>query len=377
MTATLPPRRPDLAEPGDSRTDRHGIDSHGLDSHGLDGHGIDGHGIDGHGIDGHGIDDDGLSVLFSLSAVERRAHRVPNLLIAGVSHAGVDGLRDALGRHTEVALPTKRLHRYTPLRYGRAVETGLSDYDRLFVAPARRAPRYRLETSPGYFDGGRSLVETVNRELPGLRVVVVLRDPAERLWASYSDKVARGRVPEGLSFESFVERGLTLSANGCHRFESNRHFRTLASGHYVDHLATWLDVFGRRLRIVFAEDLEATPTAGVTGLYDWLDLDPTDSLEGEAATPPAMVTTTDGEGLQSFGDDVMRRGWPVLTRPAGTWRPAGMASGLRRAARPFLPRQGDRVRAKVEAMYAAPNRDLAAMLRDRGLSDLPRWLTHA
>jgi len=341
MTATLPPRRPDLAAPHDSR-----------------------------------VDDDGLSVLFSLAAVERRTHRVPNLLIAGVSHAGVDTLRGALGQHPDIALPSRRVHRYTPLRYGRAVETALADYDRLFSAPEHHAPRYRLETSPGYFDGGRALVETVNRELPGLRVVIVLRDPAERLWASYSDKLARGRLPEGFTFESFVERGLALRANGCDRFESNRHFRTLASGHYVDHLATWLDVFGRRLRIAFAEDLEAAPVAGVRGLFDWLDLDPADDLEADSL-PPAMLTEADAEGLQSFGDDVAPRGWPLLARPAGTWRPAEMASGLRRAARPFLPRQGDRVRARVETMYAGPNRDLAAMLRERGLTDLPRWLSHA
>jgi hypothetical protein len=342
MTATLPPRRPDVV-PAAER---------------------------------HGVGDDGLSVLFSLAAVERRAHRVPNLLIAGVSHAGVDDLRLALGQHPDIALPSKGVHRYTPLRYGRAVETALADYDRLFAAHEHHAPRYRLETSPGYFDGGRTLVETVNRELPGLRVIVVLRDPAERLWASYSDKLARGRLPEGFSFESFVERGLALRANGCDRFESNRHFRTLASGHYVDHLATWLDVFGRRVHIAFAEDLEVAPAAGVAGLVDWLDLDPVAPLP-DVAVPPAMLTTSDGERLHSFGDDVVRRGWSTLARPAGTWRPAEVASGLRRVARPFLPRQADRVRAKVEAMYASPNRDLAAMLRDRGLTDLPTWLTRA
>ncbi len=272
------------------------------------------------------------------------------------------------GSHPDIAVPSKRVHRYTPLRYGRAVETALADYDRLFAAHEHHAPRYRLETSPGYFDGGRTLVETVNRELPGLRVIVVLRDPAERLWASYSDKLARGRLPEGFSFEGFVERGLALRANGCDRFESNRHFRTLASGHYVDHLATWLDVFGRRVHIAFAEDLEVAPAAGVAGLVDWLDLEPVGPPAGRRR--PAGDAHHLGRREAALLRRRRRPAWVVHPGPTGGYLApgrGGLGSAAGGAAVPAPPGGQDagQGRGHVRPAQPRPGRDAARPGPDR------------
>ncbi len=121
-------------------------------------------------------------------------HRVPTLLLAGVSHADAGALTAALDRHQQVCLPaTRRIDHFTPLRYGLAVDAPLEDYDDHFSA--WRGQRYRLETSPVYFDGGPRLVTEVAAAMPGARVVLLLRDPSARLWASYTDKLRRGRLP--------------------------------------------------------------------------------------------------------------------------------------------------------------------------------------
>jgi|GEM_PF-4416360 len=323
-------------------------------------------------------DPDGMSIVFSLTEVERRSHLVPNLLIAGVSHAGAEGLGAALGRHPQVARCRSRAHRYAPLRYGRAVQTALADYDRYFSGWSGQP--FRLEVSPGYFDGGRALVTTVNRELPGLRAVIVLREPAERLWAGYQDKLSRARLPAGTSYETFVDRCLALRANGADRFETNRYFRTLSSGFYVEYLTAWLDAFGHRAKVVFAEEFETDPDAGLGDLYEWLELDPASPRVTESPSPH-VVTPGEGEGLQSFHDDVPpvsapRPQWPALVRPTGALRP--VAGGrLRRVAGAFLPRQSDRVRARIESMYAGANHELALLLREHGYRQLPAWLANA
>lgn len=304
-------------------------------------------------------------------------HLTPNLLIAGVTHSGAADLAAALGRHPEVKLPSpRRVDHYTAMRYGRGVEASLADYDRYFATWAGQ--RYRLESSPVYFDGGRGLVDAVAQDLPGVRVLVLLRDPSERLWTSYRDKVARGRLPRAMSYETFVDRCLALRANGADRFEGNRHFRTLSSGFYVEYLDPWLSAFGNRARIVFAEDLDADADATVDGLYDWLDLDPAQvpyaSLAGDG-----VLAECSTDGLETFETArAGRRIWSALPLPAalsGGRRQDGDGGG--RKSRPLVPRQTDRVRARVETLYAGANRELAAVLRHRGYATLPSWLADA
>src|SRR5450755_3428110 len=202
---------------------------------------------------------------------------VPSVLIPGVTHAGASMLAADLGRHPEICLPTvKQIDHYTPMRYGRPAQADLSDYDQHFAN--WKGQRYRVEVSPVYFDGGPELVAAVAEQLPGVRVIITLRDPADRLWTGYTDKLARGRLPHAMSFETFVDRCLALRVNGADRFEGNRHFRTLSGGFYIDHLAGWLETFGRRARVVFTEDLQEEPGLQIGALFDWLGLNPSSAV---------------------------------------------------------------------------------------------------
>lgn len=318
---------------------------------------------------------------------------LPNLLLAGVTHAGAVALSQALAAHPQVvrAAP-RRVDHFTPLRYGKPVDAPLEDYDDHF--DHARGERYRLETSPVYFDGGARLVGAVHASLPGARVVVLLRDPAERLWTGYLDKVARGRLPGSMTFDTFVERCLALRANRTDRFEGNRYYRTLSSGFYVEHLPGWLAAFGSRARLVFAEDLAADRAAGhdatVAGLLSWLDL-PADSRP---------TTDSDGDGPRRPvpGSVPERRSMLARLWSAGPTGPATGPSVVTGAARlpdgAPLPRPRGRTLARVRALYAGPNRDLAAALRAHastytsirhrthaaprdgraGRRDLPAWL---
>ncbi len=292
----------------------------------------------------------------------RTRRRLPNLLLAGVTHAGAAGLARDLGDHPQVHLPQgRRIDHFTPLRYGRSVERPLEDYAEHFTG--WRGQRYRLDCSPVSFDGGRRLVQAVDGALPGLRVLIVLRDPAERLWASYTDKVASGRLPRAMSYETFVERCLSLRANGTDRYEGNRYFRTLSSGFYTEHLPLWLDAFGPRVRIVFAEDLRADRRAALADVAGWLDLDP--------AGLPAVPADPDGDpGTPPRGIQRVRAALSLLLPGAADTDAAHGAA----AAAGAIPRPGDRMLNRVRCLYAGGNRELAALLRDRGRTDLPAWL---
>jgi hypothetical protein len=294
-------------------------------------------------------------------------HRVPNLLLAGVSHADASRLTAGLGRHPQVCLPsTRRIDHFTPLRYGLRVDAPLEDYDRHFAR--WDGQRYRLESSPVYFDGGSALVAEVAASMPDVRVVLLLRDPAQRLWTSFTDKVRRGRLPAAMPYDTFVDRCLALRAAGSDRFEGNRYFRTLSSGFYIDHLPTWLCVFGPRARVVFAEHFAAEPIHELADLLRWLELDP-DQLEPEAAS--ARVSDAEGTTYRSVLASAVSRIWPLVQRAPAPQRP-DVVDG-----RPCTARQGERQRNRVRAIYSQSNRELAVLLRAHGNTRLPDWLLDA
>ncbi len=293
-------------------------------------------------------------------------HRVPTLLLAGVSHADAGALTAALDRHQQVCLPaTRRIDHFTPLRYGLAVDAPLEDYDDHFSA--WRGQRYRLETSPVYFDGGPRLVTEVAAAMPGARVVLLLRDPSARLWASYTDKLRRGRLPEAMPFDRFVDRCLALRANGTDRFEGNRYYRTLSSGFYVEHLPRWFDAFPGRVHVLFAEHLAADPQGELARLIGDLDLDAAELAPAEPAGPAPLAAPLPARtGLSRF--------WPLAQRAPGSARGEhGDAVDERLG----VPRQAERQRNRVRGLYSRANRELAAYLRVHDVDRLPGWLLDA
>ena len=307
---------------------------------------------------------------------------LPNVLIAGVPHAGAGMLAADLARHPQICSPSdRRPGLFAPLRFGRPVEIHPHDYDRHYAGWSGQ--RYRLETSPAYFDGGRPMAQALAERLPDLRVIVLLRDPAHRLWTGYTDQLARRRLPGAMTFDTFLDRCLTLRANRADRFEGNRHFRTLSGGFYIDYLPHWLDLFGDRLRVVFTENLQEEPAGGARDVHGWLGLDPAE------ASPPAAVPDAGTGGRTDSGGraDVAvgggypvpeastafnRRFWPVLQRTSGSWRALGAGDGPVRT-----PRQTERARVRSRSLYATANAELAGLLRDRGLTVLPVWLADA
>jgi hypothetical protein len=301
-------------------------------------------------------------------------------MIAGVSHAGATEFARALARHPEIKRPVvKRIDRYDPMRYDRPVQGSLADYNRFFSNWTGQ--RYRLERSPTYFDGGRELVAAVARDLPDLKVLMLLRDPAERLWVGYREKIATGRLPGPMAYEAYVERCLALRANGAERFEGNRYFRTLSCGLYAEHLGDWLELFDKRLRVVFAEDLDRSPRAVLDGVHRWLDLEPVAAppTKGQGRRRPA---SSDTSGLQTFDSPPERSSWaalpvlPVLPDLPGMVR-ASAAAGrdlARRLPRSPLRFSSGRPKSRADALYRRANRDLADQLRSAGYRHLPSWL---
>jgi hypothetical protein len=198
--------------------------------------------------------------------------RLPNLVVIGVSKAGTTSLFEYLGRHRDVGLSDlKELRYFTPLRYGEPLEP-LSTYTQHFRHCMDE--RYAVEATPGYFYGGRPLAHAMRETCRSPKVVLSLREPADRCWSWFRFVKSRMRIPRDLTFDDYLDRCEQLHTDAADGAVENQPYWGLGGSCYAEWLDDWVDELGDDLHVVFFDDLVSDPGAVMDELFDWLGLDP-------------------------------------------------------------------------------------------------------
>ncbi|WP_199037710.1 sulfotransferase family protein [Glycomyces salinus] len=181
---------------------------------------------------------------------------LPGLLICGGQRCGTTSLYRALAQHPAMLKPVchKGVH-YFDTSYDR----GLSWYRAHFPtkATARRvaagtglAP-IGFESSPYYLYHPLA-AQRFARDLPGVKVIVLVRDPVERAWSHHAHEVARGfetvaDFAEAVAAEPErllgAEQKLRIDEH--HYSFDHQHHAYVARGQYTDYLEPLADVVGR------------------------------------------------------------------------------------------------------------------------------------
>lgn len=123
--------------------------------------------------------------------------------------------------------------------------------------------------------------ERLAGQVPDVRLLVVLRDPVERAYSHYKERVRNGG--ETLTFEAAIEaepdrlRGEAdriVAEPGYLSYEHENH-SYLAQGRYLEMLPRWFDFFGRdRFFIAASEDFYADPQRLANQAWSFLGLPP-------------------------------------------------------------------------------------------------------
>jgi Sulfotransferase domain len=117
--------------------------------------------------------------------------------------------------------------------------------------------------------------------VPQARLVVLLRDPVERAWSHYKERVRNGTEtlpfaealdaePERLAGEEdrLVAGEVAVSAH-------HRHHSYVAQGRYVEGLRRWIEAFDRvQLQVVLSEDFYRDPGAVLAATHRFLGVEP-------------------------------------------------------------------------------------------------------
>jgi hypothetical protein len=218
------------------------------------------------------------------------ARLMPSFVIAGAQRCGTTSLHEDLAQHPSVLTPIRRkgVH-YFDVSYDR----GLAWYRGHF--PTRRTARRTAreegaepvitgEASP-YYMFHPLAPERIARDLPGVKIIVMLRDPVERAYSAHAHEFARGFETE--PFERALDLEESRLSGEAERLRADpyadshalRHQAYVARGRYVEQLDHLTELFGReRIHVVDSEAFFTDPEPVFAGVCGFLGLPPTDRI---------------------------------------------------------------------------------------------------
>ena len=211
------------------------------------------------------------------------ARMLPSFLIVGAQRCGTTSLYRTLSQHPAVlkAVLHKGVH-YFDMNYGQ----GLGWYRAHFPLQmsgrlAGRAAGTRaltFESSPYYLFHPLA-ARRIAADLPGVKLLVLVRDPAERAYSAHAHELARGFETE--SFERALEleeerlsgEEERIEADPGYLSHSHQHHAYLARGRYAGQLARLEALFGAdRIHVIDSGDFFAKPEPVYDAVLDFLHL---------------------------------------------------------------------------------------------------------
>ena len=259
---------------------------------------------------------------------------LPTFLVIGAAKAGTTSLYHYLRQHPQVFMSATKEARYYWSEWRDAPEqpppaiTTFAAYRRLFdgagegQAIGEASPQYLTSpTAPG----------RIAADLPGVRLIVSLRDPVERAYSSYLGRRcggSEGRAPaDALSPGSYYVR----------------------TSLYAEALRRYLALFPRpHLKVLLFEDLCGDAAAVMRDLFAFLDIDPDYPPRLDVRHNPAHAPRSVWANRLLMASAAGVR--ELLPEP---WRGTGMA---RRLQRPLL-REPDPLPAALRAELRQAFRD--------------------
>ncbi|CAB1322352.1 unnamed protein product [Coregonus sp. 'balchen'] len=172
--------------------------------------------------------------------------RLPGAIIIGVRKGGTRALLEMLNLHPDVEVAKAEVHYFNMEEHYRR---GLAWYraQMPFTLPGQLT----VEKTPGYF-ASPQVPERVWEMNPAVRLLLIVRDPAERLVSDYT-QVLHNRVTRHKPYQPLEE---LLFRQG----HINPAYKALQRSLYHQHLDRWLDVFPReQVHVVDGEALIRHP----------------------------------------------------------------------------------------------------------------------
>ena len=198
--------------------------------------------------------------LFHRATTPLRA--LPDFLVIGVMKGGTTSFFNYLGQHPQVRPPFRKEIKYFDLHYGE----GPGWYRAHFPLRSKMTPGMVTGEATPYYLFHPQAAQRIARDLPGVKLICLLRNPVDRAYSHYQHMVRVGR--ETLSFaealakeeERLEGEEQKIAADPRYDPYDHLHYSYQARGRYAEQLERWFTLFPReRFLFLASEDLYAAP----------------------------------------------------------------------------------------------------------------------
>lgn len=201
--------------------------------------------------------------------------RLPNFIIIGAGKSGTTALYEYLAEHPEVYMSRVKETNFFALEGEELVDpkddpqqmyhypwsiTTRQEYDALFSevrdekAVGEVSPMYLYHsTAPG----------KILESLPGVKLIVILRNPVDRLYSRFMHLARERREPSEALEDCFDKDSIWWRRNDL-----------IQEGFYYTHLKRYYDLFDQsQIKVYLYEELRNDPLRLVQNMYDFIGVD--------------------------------------------------------------------------------------------------------
>jgi hypothetical protein len=244
---------------------------------------------------------------------------LPDAVIVGAMKSGTSSLHGYLVQQPGVIEPLRKEIHYFDVHYDRGESWYRANFGRL------GEPGLNLDSSP-YYLFHPAVPRRMRALLPGVKLIVLLRDPVRRAYSHYWHERDKRREP--LGFEQAIDAEpqrlgnshAQLADGTLERSAAHQHFSYLARGRYAEQLAGWFAEYPRDQFLVLKfEDLARHPLGALNATLGFLNLPPATEVSLEARNTrkyPPMAETTAAR-LREYFAPHNRQLESLLGRPMG------------------------------------------------------------
>ncbi len=254
---------------------------------------------------------------------------LPHFVVAGAAKAGTTALFEYLGQHPQLFLPHPKEPHYwafgdmklqvAPYGDGRTLSRrvvgNLADYERLF--DTAQPGQVRGEAAPTTLYVERA-ADRLAARLPEVRVLMMLRQPADRAYSAYQFQRMRGFEPLSLT-DALAAEDERVEAGWQHMY----HYRRM--GQYSAQVQRFVERFpAEQLHVIVYDDFVRDPLGVLKGVFGFLGVDdafvpprtPRPMLSGTPRLPLVARMVSRPNVVRSLARSVVpRRFRPAVVAP--------------------------------------------------------------
>lgn len=293
----------------------------------------------------------------------------PNLFVAGVPKAGTTSLFHYLALHPDV-FPSSRKEPgfFHPFKI-KEMDANIEVYKKFFAGHSGQ--KYTIEATPGYFYGSKETANAINDYSPESKIIIVLRNPVERLFSFYKYKKSLGHIDRHLNFERYIDecRKTTGPID-----KETYDFWAMVGGKYAVLLSDWYSIFGERMMVCFFDDMVRDEPKFIEEICNWLDLDKKQIDDGKTKVQnKSMIYRSKSLQRMATSFDSMFSGvWYYF--PWIKWPFSRLYNLLN--AKPHNETISDSLREELVGYYQEDMNKTRDFLKERQIENLPDWLSN-